>query len=172
MSDILHMQRLRFISLFNLMLESSGSLAIADFTFTNKGEELKDNYTYHEEPHKSEAVGIPDTKYPDNVIKQIPKEFEIEAGVEEHISIHLMNKTDRHVSGEMSISGLPVDGTANAKYDCYGGYVSYPHYPWRNYSLTNFALNIPKDKKGVYYITVKDESQNGIEPMTYKLTVK
>ncbi len=172
MSDILHMQRLRFISLFNLTLESSGSVVISDFAFTNKGEELKADYTSHEKPHKSENITALETKYPENVIMQIPKEFEIEAGTEEHISIHLMNKTDRHVSGEMSISGLPVDGTANAKYDCYGGYVSYPHYPWRNYSLTNFAVNIPKDKKGIYYITVKDESQNGIEPMTYKLTVK
>ncbi|MDD6483081.1 MAG: cellulase family glycosylhydrolase [Clostridiales bacterium] len=172
MSDILHMQRLRFISLFNLTLESSGSVVISDFAFTNEGEELKADYTSHKEPKESPQISTVQTKYPDNVILQIPKEFEIEAGKEEHISIHLMNKTDRHVEGEMSISGLPTDDVKNAKYDCYGGYVSYPHYPWRSYSLTNFALNIPKDKKGVYYVTVKDESGNGIEPMTYKLTVK
>ena len=60
----------------------------------------------------------------------------------------------------------------NAKYIVYAGYVSYPHYPWRNYSYSNFKLNIPKELAGEYIITVSDVSDNGVMPQQYKLIVK
>ena len=45
------------------------------------------------QPHESEPIGELVTKYPDNVVVQIPKTFEVEAGIEEHISIHLIYKS-------------------------------------------------------------------------------
>ena len=103
---------------------------------------------------------------------QIPKTFEVEAGIEEHISIHIMNKTEHELNGELKVEGLPVDNVDNALYKVYPKWVSYPHWPWRNYSYSNFKFTIPKDKKGEYTITVSDVSNNGIEPQTYKLIVK
>lgn len=172
MSDMLHLDKVRYISLFNLTLESSGELMIDDFAFTNIGDKLEENYVMHETAYKSEPVGTLVTKYPDNVIAQIPKTFEVEAGIEEHISIHLMNKTENDVSGELKIEGLPIENVENAKYNTYAGWVSYPHWPWRNYSYSNFKFTIPEDKKGEYTITVTDVSGNGILPQTYKLIVK
>lgn len=112
------------------------------------------------------------TKYPANKAIQIPKTFEVEAGIEEHISIHIMNKTEHELNGELKVEGLPVDNVDNALYKVYPKWVSYPHWPWRNYSYSNFKFTIPKDKKGEYTITVSDVSNNGIEPQTYKLIVK
>ncbi|MDY3031050.1 MAG: cellulase family glycosylhydrolase [Clostridia bacterium] len=172
MSDMMHLYKVRWISLFNLTLESSGTLWIDDFAFTNIGDKSKSHYERHEAVHISEPVGELKTKYPLNVVAQIPKTFEVNAGEEEHISIHLMNKTDRNVAGELKIEGLPIEGVANAKYNTYAGWVSYPHFPWRNYSYSNFAFTIPKDKKGEYEITVSDVSDNGVLPQTYKLIVK
>lgn len=172
MSDMLHLNLVRYISLFNLTLESSGQLWIDDFAFTNIGDELKEHYNRHPKPEMSKPLGELATKYPANSAYQVPKTFEVEAGVEEHISIHIMNKTDRELNGELKIEGLPVDGVANALYKVYPGWISYPHWPWRNYSYSNFGFTIPEDKKGEYTITVSDASDNGIEPQTYKLIVK
>ena len=171
-SEMLHLDKVRYISLFNLVLESSGELMIDDFAFTNIEEPLEEKYVRHPEPEKKPVTGELETKYPDGAIVQIPKTFEVEAGVEEHISIHIMNKSDRDISGELKIEGLPVDGVENALYMVYAGWSSYPHYPWRNYSYSNFAFTIPEDKKGEYTITVSDASGNGITPQTYKLIVK
>ena len=171
-SDMLHIDKVRYISLFNMTLNSSGELWLDDFTFTNEKEQLEDKYVIHEDPHESEPIIELKTKYPDNVIAQIPKTFEVEAGVEENISIHLMNKTDKNVSGELKIEGLPVDGVENAKYDVYAGWISYPHYPWRSYSYSNFKFVIPEELKGEYTITVSDASGNGVLPQEYKLIVK
>lgn len=171
-SDMLHLDKVRYISLFNLTLESSGQLWIDDFAFTNIGDPLDSHYDRHPEPKASAPVGELVTKYPANLAIQVPKTFEVEAGIEEHISIHIMNKTDRELNGELKIEGLPVDGVKNALYKVYPGWISYPHWPWRNYSYSNFGFTIPKDKKGEYTITVSDASDNGIEPQTYTLIVK
>lgn len=171
-SDMLHLDKVRYISLFNLVLESSGELIIDDFAFTNVEEELEDSYVRHPEPEKTPISGELKTKYPENAIVQIPKTFEVEAGVEEHISVHIMNKSDKDISGELKIEGLPVDNVENAKYIVYAGWSSYPHYPWREYSYSNFQFTIPEDKKGEYTITVSDVSGNGVAPQTYKLIVK
>ena len=122
--------------------------------------------------HHTEPIGELVTKYPANKAIQIPKTFEVEAGIEEHISIHIMNKTEHELNGELKVEGLPVDNVDNALYKVYPKWVSYPHWPWRNYSYSNFKFTIPKDKKGEYTITVSDVSNNGIEPQTYKLIVK
>ena len=172
-SDMLHKDKIRYISLFNLTLESSGELMIDDFAFTNIGDKLEDKYVMHSEVKESAPLGEITTKYPENSIIQIPKTFEIEAGVEERVSVHIMNKTDKTISGELKIEGLPEGvSSENAKYIVYAGYVSYPHYPWRNYSYSNFKLNIPKELAGEYIITVSDVSDNGVMPQQYKLIVK
>ncbi len=172
MSDMMHLDKVRYISLFNLTLESSGRLWIDDFTFTNVGDTPAAKYIRHPEPVESEPIEELITKYPKNAAVQIPKVFEVEAGIEEHISIHIMNKTDHELNGELKVEGLPVDGVKNALYKVYPGWVSYPHWPWRNYSYSNFGFTIPKELRGEYTITVSDVSGNGIEPQTYKLIVK
>lgn len=172
MSDMLHIDKVRYISLFNLTLGSKGDLWIDDFTFTNEPEELEDKYVMHDTPHKSEPITELKTKYPANAIAQIPKTFEVEAGIEQNISIHIMNKTDKHITGELKIEGLPIDGVENAKYDVYPKWISYPHYPWRSYSYSIYKFTIPEELKGEYTIKVSDVSGNGILPQEYKLIVK
>lgn len=172
MSDMLHLNKVRYISLFNMTLNSSGRLWIDDFAFTNIGDKLTGQSVSHATPVKSEPIGELVTKYPANKAIQIPKTFEVEAGIEDHISIHIMNKTEHELNGELKVEGLPVDNVDNALYKVYPKWVSYPHWPWRNYSYSNFKFTIPKDKKGEYTITVSDVSNNGIEPQTYKLIVK
>ena len=172
MSDMLHLNKVRYISLFNMTLNSSGRLWIDDFAFTNIGDKLTGQSVSHATPVKSEPIGELVTKYPANKAIQIPKTFEVEAGIEEHISIHIMNKTEHELNGELKVEGLPVDNVDNALYKVYPKWVSYPHWPWRNYSYSNFKFTIPKDKKGEYTIIVSDVSNNGIEPQTYKLIVK
>jgi len=171
-SEMLHLNKVRYISLFNLTLESSGQLWIDDFAFTNIGDKTADYYNRHTSPKESEPIYEITAKYPADSAVQVPKEFEVESGVEEHISIHIMNKTDYELNGELKIEGLPVENVKNALYKVYPKNISYPHWPWRNYSYSNFKFTIPKDKKGEYTITVSDASDNGIRPQTYKLIVK
>ena len=132
MSDMLHLNKVRYISLFNMTLNSSGRLWIDDFAFTNIGDKLTGQSVSHATPVKSEPIGELVTKYPANKAIQIPKTFEVEAGIEEHISIHIMNKTEHELNGELKVEGLPVDNVDNALYKVYPKWVSYPHWPWRN----------------------------------------
>ena len=77
MSDMLHLNKVRYISLFNMTLNSSGRLWIDDFAFTNIGDKLTEQSVSHATPVKSEPIGELVTKYPANKAIQIPKTFEV-----------------------------------------------------------------------------------------------
>lgn len=77
MSDMLHLNKVRYISLFNMTLNSSGRLWIDDFAFTNIGDKLTGQSVSHATPVKSEPIGELVTKYPANKAIQIPKTFEL-----------------------------------------------------------------------------------------------
>ena len=89
------------------------------------GDKLTGQSVRHATPVKSEPIGELVTKYPANKAIQIPKTFEVEAGIEEHISIHIMNKTEHEINGELKVEGLPVDNVDNALYKVYPKWVSY-----------------------------------------------
>ncbi len=57
MSDMLHLNKVRYISLFNMTLNSSGRLWIDDFAFTNIGDKLTGQSVSHATPVKSEPIG-------------------------------------------------------------------------------------------------------------------
>jgi endoglucanase len=175
MSDMLQKGRVRYIDFFNMVLESSGSLIIDDLKFMedNPDEHLLDKYEYHEEPVESLAVGVVQTKYGDDAVYQIPKVFEIESGEEAHLSVHLMNKTDEDIRGQLKLEGLPTDKDILTTYEVYKRSISYPHYPWRSYSLSNFIVLFPEGTEGEYEVTVSDVNEDSkIVPYTYKLIVK
>lgn len=174
MSDILHKERIRFVDFFNRMENKKGSVIIDNFAFTNEQEPLTETYVSHEAPRPSEPVGTVRTKFPQEQILQFPKTFEAIAGQPVTIQIHLMNKTNANAAGLLKVEGVPTEGEiTQAKYDTYAGYVSYPHYPWRSYSYSNFTFTVPKEKTGTYTITVSDAAENGpVVPQEYKLIVR
>ena len=56
-------------------------------------------------------------------------------------------KTEHELNGELKVEGLPVDNVDNALYKVYPKWVSYPHWPWRNYSYSNFKFTILRIKR-------------------------
>lgn len=170
-ADMLHENRIRNIDIFNRVEEKQGSFIIDDFSFTNVPEELEPSYTTHEAPRESSPVGEVRTTYPKDEIVQIPKTFILEAGTNEYINIHLMNKTDKDAKGTLRVEGLPDGKVMTTEYETFAHYVSYPHYPWREMSLSNFKVNFPASMVGDYTIKVTEVTGNGVLPQEYTLKV-
>lgn len=169
--DTMHKNRIRYINIFNRLEDKRGTLTLDDICFTNVGEPIEDQYITHEPLKDSAPIGEVTTKFPKDQILQIPKVFTVETDATEYVNVHLMNKTDKYAKGTLKIEGLPTGEVLTTTYEVFPHYISYPHYPWREMSLSNFKFTLTKEMVGEYQITVSEVTNNGVQPYTYTLKV-
>jgi len=167
LSEGLELEFTKYISIFNMNENASGSFIIDDLVFTNEPLPLEEKYEMHPEPQLSEEITELPQKFPDHVVIQVPKEegYIFKAGEKGYLNFAIHNKTDARVIGELKIEQMPdgfeIGANETVQYGIQG----------RHKVNKAFEIIPPANAEGEYKITVVDTNENGVLPMEYVITV-
>lgn len=169
MSEDFEMEKINALSIFNMTEGGKGNFILDDLTFTNKAPGLEDKYSTHPEPQPSEKVEVLPQKYKDSAVLQVPrqKEYVFKAGKEASLNFEIHNKTDKKVSGLLTVDQVPVGFDLGQ----YGGFVRYSLQA-REKVNKSISFTPPTGTHGQYKITVIDTNEQGALPQEYLITVE
>jgi hypothetical protein len=193
MSETFEMEKLKYLNVFNMTPNSSGTFYIDNLSFyTDYDLGLKDKYVLHPEPVESERITNLPQEYEDNIIYQFCNEevgvaaagakmdddtggaittdttgtIQLTAGSKNYLHFTMRNKTDEKAQGLLAIEGLP-EGTV---FEENGQYIPYT-IVWREENSVYFAFTLPSDARGIYKIRVIDTNAKGVETKEYTVNI-